>query len=135
MTIDAQSSLDLRMTYMMDRGKITWDVGGLKLKPDRDKKTFVAAYRQPKPGEDAGKQLRDRWDHMRKRDEEFNGKPGTTTTSPTTGSARWRGRMAVRESPAPPQYELVYNIDRALLPRELEDLGERLAAPSRSPSN
>ena len=64
--IGPQSSLDLRMTYMMDRGKITWDVGGLELKPDRDKKTFIAAFRQPKPGEEAGKQLRDRWDHMPK---------------------------------------------------------------------
>ena len=34
----------------------------------------MAAFRQPKPGEDAGKQLRDRWDHMLKQEEEFSGK-------------------------------------------------------------
>jgi hypothetical protein len=126
--IGAQSSLDLRMTYMMDRGKITWDVGGLKLKPDRDKKTFVAAFRQPKPGEDAGKQLRDRWDHMLHQDEEFSGK----LQHDNDLTDYWirtvaHGDGPVESDPLRPQYELVYNIDRALQPQESDAIKGKLS--------
>ncbi len=130
--IGPQSSLDLRMTYMMDRGKITWDVGGLKLKPDRDKKTFVAAFRQPKPGEDAGKPLRDRWDHMLKQDDEFSGK----LQHDNDLTDYWirtvaHGDGAVESDPLRPQYELVYNIDRALLPQESDAIKGKLSGSFR----
>ena len=126
-TVSAQSSLDLRMTYMMDRGKITWDVGGLEFKPDRDKKSFIAAFRQPKPGEEAGKQVRDRWGHMTNRDGEFAG----TVQHDNDLTDFWirtvaRGTGPV-DDPLRPQYEIVYNVDRALLPRETEDMKGKLS--------
>ena len=128
MTVDARSTLDLEMAYMLDAGRLDWDVAGVIVHQDRDKKTFVAAYRQPKPGEDAAKDRRERWEHMNKRDGEFNGKPGHDDNF----TDFWVRTVAVADggakSPEPrPMYEIVYSTDRSLLPRELEDLRDRLA--------
>jgi serine protease Do len=127
-TVSAQSSLDLRMTYMMDHGKSIWDVGGIELKPDRDKKSYIAATRQPKPADDADKQLRDRWDHMSKRDGEFSGK----VQHDNDLTDFWirtvaHGEGGVADDPTRPLYEIVYNTDRTLLPRETEDLKGKLS--------
>ena len=125
-TIGAQSSLDLRMTFMMDHGKLTWDVGGIELQPDRDKKSYILASRQPKPGEDADKQLRDRWDHMSKRDGEFSGKVQHDNDL-TDFWIRTVAQGEGAEDPTRPLYEIVYNTDRTLLPRETEDLRSKLS--------
>ncbi len=127
-TVGAQSSLEMRMTYMLDKGQISWDVGGIVLRPDRDKKTFVAAFRQPRPGEDAGKELRERWEHMSKQEAEFTGalqhnNDLTDYWIRTVG----RGNGFSDADPARPQYEIVYNIDRALLPGESDQIKGRLA--------
>jgi serine protease Do len=127
-TLTEQSSLDMRMAYMMDHGQIRWDVAGLVLKPDRDKKSFVAAYRQPKPGEEAGKDLRERWDHMSRQEGEFTGSLQhnndlTDYWIRTVG----RGDGYLESDPTRPQYEIVYNIDRALLPAESDQIKGKLA--------
>jgi hypothetical protein len=130
--VEPQSSLDLRMTYMMDRGQLVWDIGGIEFRPDRDKKNFVTARRQPRPGEDAGKDLRDRWDHMSRQDGEFAGKLQhdndlTDFWIRTVG----RGENYQDSDPNRPQYEIVYNTDRSLLPRELDELKGKLVASFR----
>jgi hypothetical protein len=128
MTVDAKSALDLEMNYMMDGDKLDWDVAGVVVHQDRDKKTFLAAYRQPKPGEDAAKDRRERWEKMSKREAEFSGRPGhddnftdfwvrTVAVAPAPGRAGVSG----------PMYEIVYNTDRSLMPRDMEDLRDRLA--------
>jgi S1-C subfamily serine protease len=127
-TTSAQSALDLRMTFMMDHGKLIWDVGGIELQPDRDKKGFIAANRQPNPGADAEKQLRDRWDHMSKGDGEFSGK----VQHDNDLTDFWIRTVARREGGGAgdatrPLYEIVYNTDQTLLPRETEDLKGKLA--------
>ncbi|MBS0581229.1 MAG: trypsin-like peptidase domain-containing protein [Proteobacteria bacterium] len=125
--VGAQSSLELRMTYMMDRGQITWDIGGIEFKPDRDKKGFVAAYRQAKPSEDAGKDLNGRWEHMSREDGEFAGNvqhDSDLTDFWIRTVARREGAPGIDATHA--QYELVYNIDKALLPRETADLKSKL---------
>lgn len=126
MTIGAQSSLDLEMNYMMDRGKLTWDVAGVVLHPDRDKKTFIAAYRQPKPADDAAKERRERWEHMSRRDGEFAG----NLQHDDQLTDFWIRTVAVGDGTVDatrPLYEVVYNTDRSLLPREMEDIRSRLA--------
>lgn len=125
-TIGAQSSLALRMTYMMDHGRLTWDVGGLELQPDRDKKSYILASRQPKPGADAAKQLRDRWEHMNNREGEFSGKVQHDNDL-TDFWIRTVARGEGADDPTRPLYEIVYNTDRALLPRETEDLKGKLS--------
>jgi hypothetical protein len=126
MTIGAQSSLDLEMNYMMDHGKLTWDVAGVVLHPDRDKKTFIAAYRQPKPADDAAKERRERWEHMSRRDGEFAG----NLQHDDQLTDFWIRTVAVGDGTVDatrPLYEVVYNTDRSLLPREMEDIRSKLA--------
>lgn len=115
------SSLDLLMTYMLDGGKLDWDVAGIVLHEDRDKKTYLGAYRQPKPAVDAGKEERERWEHMTQRDRDFSGVPGHDDQM----KSFWIRTVVVGASPAP-LYELVYNTDSPLLPRDLEDIGTKL---------
>ena len=124
----AQSELKLRMAFMMDHGKLTWDIGGLVLKPDRDRKAFVAAFRQPRPGQDAGHELRERWEHMSHGDGEFAG----TVQHDNDLTDFWvrtvgRGAGFSDADATRPQYELLYNLDRALLPRETEEIKSKLA--------
>lgn len=128
LNVSADSSLELRMAYMVDHGGLTWDIGGVVLNQDRDGKTFLAAYRQPKPGEDAGKQPRERWEHMSKRDGDYSGTPGHDSQYKTF----WIRTVAGGEHRAddrqpPPLYELVYNTDRQVLPRQMEDIQSKLA--------
>lgn len=127
-TVGAQSSLDLEMNYMMDNGALSWDIAGIVLRPDRDKKTFLAAYRQPKPADDAAKERRERWEHMSKRDGEFAGK----LQHDDQLTDFWIRTVAAGSGAAPdvatrPLYEVVYNTDRSLLPREMEAIRDRLA--------
>jgi hypothetical protein len=126
MMIGAQSSLDLEMNYMMDHGKATWDVAGVVLRPDRDKKTFIAAYRQPKPADDAAKERRERWEHMSRRDGEFAG----NLQHDDQLTDFWIRTVAAGDGTSDatrPLYEVVYNTDRSLPAREMEDIRGKLA--------
>jgi hypothetical protein len=122
----AHTALDLQMAYMMDHGQVTWDVGGIVLSQDRDRKTWVGAYRQPEPGEDAPKEARERWEHMRKRDGDFTG----TAQHDDQYKAFWVRTVASGAKPAGaavehaprPLYELVYNTESQMLPRQMEDI-------------
>jgi serine protease Do len=121
-----QSALDLQMAYMIDHGQLSWDVGGIVLSQDRDRKTWVAAYRQSEPGDDAGKEARERWDHMRKGDGDFTGTAQhddqyKTFWIRTVASAQEPPRAGAAHAPRP-LYELVYNTDNPLLPRQMEDI-------------
>jgi serine protease Do len=121
-----QSALDLQMAYMIDHGQLNWDIGGIVLSQDRDRKTWIAAYRQPEPGDDAGKEARERWNHMRRRDGDFTG----TAQHDDQYKIFWIRTVASGEKPpspvaehaARPLYELVYNTENQLLPRQLEDI-------------
>jgi serine protease Do len=125
-TAGAQSAMDLRMTYMTDRGRLTWDVGGVLVREDRDKQTFVSLSRQAKPADDAGKERRERWQHMTQRDGDFTG----VATHDDQYTNFWIRTVAGGEHPAPagaesaapPLYEVVYNTDNKILPRQMEDV-------------
>src|SRR5262249_22239584 len=67
-TVGAHSALDLEMAYMLDGGKLDWDVGAVIIHADRNGETLLGAYRQPRPAEDAGRDRLERWDHMTRRD-------------------------------------------------------------------
>ncbi len=128
-SLGARSSLDLQMTYMVDHGKVIWDVGGVALRQDRDKATFVAAYRQPKPADDAGRDLRQRWEHMTRRDGDFTG----TAQHDNEFKNFWVRTVAAGatasgalEPRSPALYEVVYTTDNAILPRQFEDIQTKL---------
>src|SRR5262249_49765862 len=113
MSVDGKTSLDLEMTYIMDGGRLGWGGPRVVVHQDRDRGTYVAAYRQAKPADDASKERRDRWEHMSKRDAEFNGRPGhddnfTDFWIRTVAVAD----PAVKATEPPPMYEIVYSTDR-----------------------
>ena len=131
MPLGARSSLNVQMTYMLDHGKLVWDIGGVALSQDRDKHTFVAAYRQPKPADDAGRELRERWEHMSRRDGEFAGTAQHDNefknfwVRTVAGSAPQQAGVADSGSRA--LYEIVYNTDNTILPRQFDDIQSKLA--------
>ena len=127
LTVGPQSTLEMRMTYILDRGVLTWDVGGVVVNEDRDGNTYLAAYRQPKPGQDAGHEVSERWAHMSRRDAEYSGTPGhddqykTFWIRTVASGAPGTGDPAVR-----PLYEIVYNTNSQVLPRQMEDIRAKL---------
>jgi serine protease Do len=127
LTVGPQSSLELRMNYMLDQGNLAWDVGGVIVNQDRDARTYLAAYRQPKPGEGAGRDARERWEHMSKRDGDFSGTPGHDNQYKTF----WLRTVAGDDQPSDatgshPLYEVVYNTDTSVLPRQMEEIQAKL---------
>src|SRR5262249_914374 len=128
MPVDAKSALDLEMNYMLDGGKLDWDIAGVVVHESGDGKTYVAAYRQPKPGEGAARDRRDRWEQMRKREGRFNGKPGHDENFTDFGIRTVAvADPAVKSAEPQTMYEIVYSTDRSLLPRDLEDMRDRVA--------
>jgi hypothetical protein len=127
-TVGPQSTLQLRMNYMMDHGALTWDVGGVVVNQDRAGKTYLAAFRQAKPGDDAGREARERWRQMSSREGDYNGVPGHDDQYKTF----WIRTVASGE-PKPgdtgsrPLYEVVYNTNIQVLPRQMEEIEVKLA--------
>lgn len=124
------SVLSLRMTYMMDREKLEWDVGGIYLSQDRETKSYVGVIRQPKPAEQAGAALLTRWGQMSRRDGEF---------APVRGhDAEWKQFWMRTAVSAPPSgganmdptaqvlYELVCGTEGIRLPRQIDDMQREL---------
>jgi serine protease Do len=125
LAVGADSTLDLQMAYMLDGGKLVWDVGGVVLREDRDRKTYLGAYRQPRPAEDAGHERRERWQQMTRRQGDFTGAAEhddqhrnfwirTVAAGRTAGAA------------AGPLYELFYTTDTSVLPRQMEEVRSKL---------
>ncbi len=127
LNVSADSSLDLQMTYMLDHDALAWDVGGVVIKQDRDGKTYLAAYRQARPGDDADKDARERWQHMSRRDGDYSGTPGHDEQYKTF----WVRSVVAGEGHADdvlrPLYEVVYNTNASVLPRQMDDIREQLA--------
>jgi serine protease Do len=125
-TAGPQSALDLRMTYLTDKDGVDWDIGGVVVKQERDRNTWYAVLRQPKPADDAGSDSRERWQHMTKRDGDFSGFPGHDDQYANfwvrTVAAGNKGGDAAQQ----PLYEVQYNTDKSILPRELDDIRANL---------
>jgi hypothetical protein len=129
--ITDESSAQVQMTFGESAGKATWEIGAVYITRDDDSKpTYVGAVRQPKPGKDAGKDAADRWDHMLTAKEEFADERGYDSEYKKT----WR-RTAVNETsrgvtgvdPASAVlYEIISVVGNTKLPREVDDIHERL---------
>jgi serine protease Do len=127
-TVGPQSTMQLRMTYMMDHDVLTWDIGGVVVNQDRDGKTYLAAFRQAKPGDDAGRDARQRWEHMSKREGDYNGLPGHDDQYKsfwirTVASGEQKSDAAASR----PLYEVVYATSSSVLPRQMEEIEAKLA--------
>ncbi len=124
-----KSSAQLQMTFGDDGGKPVWNIGAVFVSQDVDRKTYFGAVRQPKPAKEAGKKATDRWDQMLAGTEEFSGERGHDNDYKKT----WR-RSAVHparaaagaKSDSKVLYEIVSVLDNSKLPRDIDDLHERL---------
>jgi serine protease Do len=122
--LGARSNLDVQMAYMLDHGKVVWDVGGVTLREDRDKATWIGAYRQIKPADDAGHDLRERWEHMSKRDGDFAGTPHHDNDFKNFWLRTVAGSAAAQSQAL---YEVVYNTDSSILPRQFDEIQTKVA--------
>jgi len=59
-----RSELVLNMAYMMDGDRLAWDVGGVGLYKDEDRKTYVGIRRHVKPDAEGAKELLETWNDM-----------------------------------------------------------------------
>jgi hypothetical protein len=129
--LSGESTAQLLMTFGENAGKATWEIGAVYVTRDAEKKpTYVGAVRQPKPGKEAGKEAADRWDHMLTGKEEFADERGYDSEYKKT----WR-RSAVNETSRGPAgvdptstvlYEIISVVSNTRMPREVDDIHERL---------
>jgi hypothetical protein len=117
-------SLRMDMVYLMDGDKLAWDVGAITLRADSEGESYVAAYRQPRPAKDAGKDLLQRWEQMTNHSNQFDGTLGHDGDLKVFWVKASAGMTpAANDSTDPPVavlYELVYRTSEAILPRDLE---------------
>jgi hypothetical protein len=83
--ITDQSSLMLEMTYILDSGTLSWDVGAIRAWRDDDRKNYVLIERQCRPSDDASAELRDTWTQMSHRGRGYDG----TATHDRDSSSFW----------------------------------------------
>lgn len=125
-----KSTMQLEMSYSLEAGATTWDVGAIHVCQDVEDKAFVSLIRQPRPTEGAGKELQDRWSEM------LDGKGAFV---PERGHANdykklWR-RAAIGAGYRPGGsvdhnasllYEVVSVVKDARMPRRIDDMHDLL---------
>jgi serine protease Do len=130
LTLDDAAMMQLLMSYSLKDGNLSWDIGAVYVSNGRDDKRYVGFIRQPKPPEAAGKEINDRWREMLSSTGAFV----TSRGSDADGKKFWR-RVAIGANHRPgatvdPQatflYEMITGINDARLPREIDDMQDRL---------
>lgn len=122
--LDDRSMLSLLMTYLTDRGRLTWDVGGVVVTQDPDKETRVSVVRQPRPAELAGDKIATRWKQMSAREEPYN----SLARSDTSAGSFWIMGVVDPSAGGPAGgtpsvlYEVQCVVERDVLPWDVEDM-------------
>jgi hypothetical protein len=120
-----RSRVLLRMTFLQDGEQLVWDVGGVGISEDDQPNNYVMAMRQSKPHADADKEVTQRWDRLRSRRAPFNSLPMPDTDRKSfwiaTSIGTQRGTSNEPEPNASVLYEITYNTEADLLPRDLEE--------------
>ena len=130
MKLTSASELELRMAYAMDGRRLAWDVGGVYLYTDPDRRTSVGVERHVKPRDDASKELLDVWTQMHERGPGFNGVAGHDEEY----RHYWVHNAVSAPFPAKPDidpqatvlYDVYYSTERSSFPMDLEDSEQRL---------
>jgi serine protease Do len=124
------STMYLQMSYSLEAGATTWDVGAIYVNKDRDEKAYVAFIRQPKPGDGAGKEATDRWSEMLESRGAFSPERGHDSDY----KKLWR-RAAVGAGYVPGGkvdrnaallYEVYSSLDDAKLPTRIDNMQDLL---------
>lgn len=119
------SRLALRMTFLLDKGMVVWDVGGIGISEDAQENNFVMATRQSKPTVGTDKEIEQRWDRLRTRRAPFNNLPMPDPDRKSfwiaTAIGVQRGTTNEPDANAAVLYEVTYSTEADLLPRDLEE--------------
>jgi S1-C subfamily serine protease len=120
-----RSSLALRMTFLLDKDQLVWDVGGIGVSEDEQESNFVMAVRHSKPLAGTDKEIEQRWDRLRSRRAPFNNLPMPDPDRKsfwiTTSIGAQHGATNEPEPSAAVLYELTYSTEADMLPRDLEE--------------
>jgi S1-C subfamily serine protease len=135
MEISANSELDLHMAYMLDGGKVTWDVGGLFLYKDQNRHTFIGVERHVKPTGDSDKDLLETWNRMSARGPGFSGVAGHDDVFRNYWIHDSVGASTSQEPGIDPStavlYDVFYDTEASAYPRDLENTERRLVEATR----
>ena len=134
MQTSAESELELHMAYMLNSGKLVWDVGALYLYKDQSRQTYLGLERNGKPADDSTKDILDKWTHMSSRGPGFNGVAGHDQEFKQYWihealSASWNYPGV--DPSAGVLYDVFYGTEASAYPRDLEDSERRLVQATR----
>jgi TonB family protein len=73
--LDVHSKLALAMTYVPERGGVTWDVGAAQWYRDTRREAYVLLWRQPRPPETARQPLKNKFADMQTRHSPYDSRP------------------------------------------------------------
>lgn len=130
MKLTPASELELRMAYALDGTRLAWDVGGVYVFADPDRRTSVGVERHVKPRDDESKEMLDAWTQMQERGPGFNGMAGHDEDY----RHYWIHNVVSAPFPAKPGvdpqanvlYDVYYSTERNSFPMDLEDNERRL---------
>ncbi|MEQ1801516.1 MAG: trypsin-like peptidase domain-containing protein [Gammaproteobacteria bacterium] len=125
LAVDDKSNVTLLMTFMLAGDRLNWDVGGVVVTQDPDKKTQVSVVRQPRPSELAGDEVTVRWKQMVGREAPFNSLAKADVTENSfwiVGIADPSGSRASAANAPAALYEVTCVAERDVLPWDLEEM-------------
>ncbi len=126
----AAGVLELHTAYMLGGDRLTWDVGGVYWYKDEQRHTGVGVERHAKPTDAAAKDLLETWKRMSTHGAGFDGIAGhddefrnywihTAVSAPSASSPGIDPAANVL-------YDVYYNTDASVYPRNVEDIERRL---------
>jgi hypothetical protein len=130
----ADSELVLHMAYMLDGDNLVWDVGGLYLYKDQNRRIYVGLERHVKPASDSTNELLETWDQMSSHSAGFNGVAGHDEQFKQywiheAVSAAWNYPGV--DPSAAVLYDVFFGTAASVYPRDLEDSERRLLQATR----
>jgi serine protease Do len=128
------SELVVHMAYMLNGDNLVWDVGGLYLYKDQNRRIYVGLERHVKPAGDSTKELLETWDQMSSQSAGFNGVAGHDEQFKKywiheAVSASWNYPGV--DPSAAVLYDVFFGTETNVYPRDLEDSERRLLQATR----
>jgi serine protease Do len=134
-SISDESEVELRMAYMLNGDKLTWDVGGVYVYADRDRHTYVGLQRHVKPANDSDKDLTDLWRRMSARGAGFARIAGHDEAYRNfwihDAMSAASGKNPGIDPSASVLYDVFYGTQGSIYPRDMEDAERNLIQATR----
>jgi S1-C subfamily serine protease len=116
------SQIDLRMAYLLNGEKLVWDVAGVYVFADQDRKTYVGLERHVKPASESDKALTELWERMSTHGPGFNRVAGHDESY----EHYWIHDALGAPGSSSVLYDVYYGTQSSVYPREMEDTERNL---------